>query len=112
MWYINYFVFVTLAVLFLLLAIYKENNPFLNIVGSLLSCVTWLILTLSQLEIEIPYTAIRSNDTIVTGIHSYTSPISPFLVYFFLLMFIVTFLYFLAMIWDKWYNYKNWHGGF
>ena len=112
MWQTLYIILIGFAILMLLLSIIKENNPFWNITGALLSSVTFLILSLSGMQIEIPYTAIQSDNTIVTGTHTYTSPISPYLTYFFLLLFILIFIYFLAMIWDKWYNYKNWHGGY
>jgi len=111
MWVVQYLIFVVLAVLFLLLAIYNEDHPFWNIVGAIISSVLWLILTLSQLVIDFPYIALRSNDTIVTGFYSYTDPLAPFLSYIFLMMFWLTFIYLMAMVWDKWYNYKNWHGG-
>ena len=99
------------AFLMLILAISEEDNPFWNIIGSLVSAILWIILGISQMEIEIPYTAINSADVIVTGVHTYTSPISPYLTYFFIAMFWISFIYLFAMIWDKWYNYKNWHGG-
>jgi len=107
-----FILFFLLAVLMLVIALYLEDNPFWNITGTLISAVLWLILGLSQMQIEIPYTAIRTNDTIVTGYHTFTSPISPFITYFFILMFWICFIYLLAMVWDKWYNYKNWHGGY
>ena len=107
-----FILFFVLAVLMLFVAIYLEDSPFWNIIGTLVSAVLWLILSLSQMQLEIPYTAVLSDDTIVTGYHNFSSPISPFLTYFFLLMFWICFIYLLAMVWDKWYNYKNWHGGF
>jgi len=106
-----FILFFILAGGMLLLAIYLEDSPFWNIVGTLISAVLWLILGLSQMQLEIPYTTVLSNDTILEGTHIYSSPISPFLTYFFVLMFWICVIYLIAMVWDKWYNYKNWHGG-
>ena len=100
------------AWLLLGMAIKYEENPFLNIIGSLGSSVTWLILSLSQMQIELPYIELLSTDNITTGVYTYTSDISPYLTYYFVFMFIMTFIYWFAMIWDKWYNYKNWHKGY
>ena len=106
MWSTLYIMLCVFAFAMMLVAIAKENNPFWNIIGSLLSALTFLILGLSGMEIEIPYTAIQSDNTIVTGVHTFSSEVSIYLVYFFYLLFVLVFLYFLAMIWDKWYNYK------
>jgi len=111
MWIVQYLVFICLGVFFLLLSIRLEDHPFWNLIGSIVSTVIWLILSISQIVIDIPYIALLSNDTIITGYYSYTDPIAPFLAYFFLALFWLNFIYLFAMVWDKWYNYKNWHGG-
>ena len=103
-----FILFFFLALIMILLSISLENkNSFWNIVGAIVSSVLWLILSLTQMEIEIPYTAIRSNDTIVTGVHTYTSPISPYLTYFFVLLFWLCFIYLIAMVYDKYINRKE-----
>ena len=110
MWSVLFIMLFCMAVLFWIIALKYESNPFWNITSIMLSCIIWLILSLSNMVIEFPYVAIQSDDTIVTGVYTYTSSISPFLVYLFLGFFILSFIYLLVMIWDKWYNYKNWHG--
>lgn len=108
MWYVMFFVLFGLAVLFMLMAIKYESNPFWNIVSSLISAVLWLILSLSQMELVFPYQFYNeAGNYTVTGYYTFTDPVSPYLVYFFVLMFWVMFIYLLAMIWDKWYNYRG-----
>ena len=112
MWYILFLAFFILAILFLFLAIKMENTEYWNIMFTLLSMSLWLILSLSVMKIEFPYQFYNATtDAVELGYNYYTSPISYYESYIFGLMFIITLIYFLAMIWDKWYNYKNWHGG-
>lgn len=107
-----FIMFFILAIVMLLIAIANEGHDYWNISASFISATLWLILALSQMELEIPWQMMNtSSNAIETGYHTFSSPISPYLVYFFVLMFWICFIYFLAMIWDKWYNYKNWHGG-
>jgi len=111
MWVSMFIVLLIFAIVLMIFSVWNEDNPFWNIVSMAISFPLWWILGYSQLELEFPYTAITSDDVIVTGIHTYTSPISPFLLYLFWGIGVICFIYLMAMVWDKWYNYKNWHGG-
>jgi len=111
MWVSMFILLLVLAVILMLFSVFNEDHPFWNIVSMFVCFPLWWVLGLGQMEIEIPYVAIDSSDVIVTGYYTYTSPISPFLTYFFFGLGVLCFIYMLAMIWDKWYNYKNWHGG-
>ena len=112
MWYILFIAFFILAILLFLLAIKLENNEFCNIVFPIISCGLWLILAIDGMKLEFPYQFYNStSEAVELGYNFYTSPVSWYVSYLFILMFWITLIYLLAMIWDKWYNYKNWHGG-
>ena len=98
MWYMNYYIFIGLAVLFLLIALWKEDNAFWNLIPTFFSSILWLILGLGQMQIDFPYTAINSADTIVTGYWSYTDPLSPYFVYIFFGLFVILQVYIWAMV--------------
>lgn len=107
MWYINYLVFLGLAVLFLLISLWKENNDFWNILSGFVSSILFLIISVAQLEIEIPYTAIQTNNTIITGTHTYTSSISVYLIYIFLGLFILLQIYSWVMVFSYYFKKNN-----
>lgn len=108
-----FIIFLVLAFLMIILSMVFDDNAFWNISFITVGCVLWLILALSVMEIEIPYEFYNATSgNLETGYHLYTSPISPYLTYLFLLFFILNLIYLIAMVFDKWYNYKNWHGGF
>lgn len=108
MWWVIYIVLIALGFFFIILAIRKEDNPFWNMIGALISCVIWMILMFSGMQLEFPYQFYNyTTEAVELGYNIYSSPISPYLTYVFMLFFIITFIYFLAMVWDKWYNYKN-----
>lgn len=98
MWYANYIIFISLGVTFLLIALWKEKNDFWNILSGFISSILFLIVSIAQLEIDFPYTALLSNDTIITGTHTYTSPISPYLVFLFFGIFVILQIYSWVMI--------------
>jgi len=111
MWVSMWILLLVFAIILLLFSVLNEDHPFWNIISMMISFPLWWILGYGQLEIEFPYVAITTSDTIVSGYEIVTSPISPFLLYFFFGVGVICFIYMWAMIWDKWYNYKNWHGG-
>ena len=100
MWFVMFILLFLLALILLMFSVAYERNPFWNLVGAGISSFIWLILSLSQMQIEIPYTAITSSDTIVTGVHTYTDPLSPYLTYFFFGLFAVLQIYIWALVWD------------
>ena len=54
-----------IAILFLLITIIWES---LSI--GIVDVILWLILSISVYQIEIPYTAIQADDTIISGVHT------------------------------------------
>lgn len=100
------------AILLIIFALEYEDNPFWNIISITMSAALWFILALSNLRIESTYQMYNATSgNIETGISEFTSPISPFISYIFMGMGVIMTVYLIAMVFDKWYNYKNWHGG-
>ena len=97
MWYMNYLIFIGLAVLFLLIALWKEDNPFWNLVPTFISSVLWLIIGIGQMEIQYPYQLYGSQD-VICGICEYTDPLSPYFVYIFFGLFVILQVYVWAMV--------------
>ena len=107
MWAVMFVILFVFAVVMLLFGvIYESRNDYWNLIGVAISSFTFLILSLSQLEIQFPYTAIQTNNTIISGVTTYTDPISPYLVYYFFGLFVLTQLYIWSSIWDI-YNKKG-----
>lgn len=104
MWYVTYLIFIGLAVLFLLISLWKENNLFWNVTGSFISSIFWLIISLGQLEIEFPYTKLNSADTIISGSWVFTDSLSPYFTYLFFGIFVVLQVYVWVMVFDFWYT--------
>lgn len=79
-----------------------EKHPYWNLVAGFMSSVIWLILSLSQMEIEIPYQMFNvTSGNIETGMHTFSSPISPYLVYFFFGVFVVLQIYTWAKVFSE-----------
>jgi len=94
MYYITFYMFLVIALLFTLLAIYfmiEENYVFAGIF-QLLCIVVWFTLAAACVEIELPYTAIQSDDTIVNGVHIYGDSTAPAQMYFFSMMAVIMFI--------------------
>lgn len=103
-----FIIFFILAVLLMILAIENEDHPYWNIVSSSLSAIFWLILSLSQMEIEIPYQLYNATSgNLETGYHLFTSPMSVYLVYIFIGMFWVMIIYTIVCIFNAWVDYKE-----
>jgi len=107
MWYVNYLLFVGLGVLFILIALWKEFNDFWNILASFISSVFFLVVSLAQMEIAFPYHEMLSNDTVIIGVHTYTSPISPYLTYLWFGLFVVLQIYAWVTIFGYTYEKEN-----
>jgi len=96
------------AILLIIFAIEYEGNSFWNLVSIVLAIPLWFILGLANMEIERPYELYNiSSGNIETGIHTVTSPISPYLTYFFMGVGLLLFIYLFAMVYDKYINYKE-----
>ena len=96
------------AILLIIFAIEYERNSFWNLVSIVLAIPLWFILGLANMEIERPYELYNiSSGNIETGIHTVTSPISPYLTYFFMGVGLLLFIYLFAMVYDKYINYKE-----
>lgn len=119
MYYLTFYMFMALAILFTLLAIYfmMEQNYVFASMFQLFSIVTWFTLAAACVEIEIPYTAISSNNTIITGVHTYGDTTAPAQMYFYSMMAMIMFILWLVyslipVIWkvlfDK--NYRPFFG--
>ena len=101
MWNIMFIILFIFAVVMLIFSVVYEKNYYWNLVGAALSSFTFLILALSQMELQFPYQFIVSNNTtVVTGVHTYTDPISPYLTYYFFGLFAITQIYLWSIVWD------------
>jgi len=107
MWHIMFIMLLLFAILLMIFSIQLENHPFWNVIMAITSVPLWFILGLANMEIEIPYEIYNaSSSQIETGSHVFTSPISPFLTYFFVGIGLIMMIYLIAMVFDKWYNWK------
>lgn len=88
------------AILLTLLSIISDGyGTFWDISIIALAILLWFLLAASIQEIEIPwqmYNATSGN--IETGYHTFSSPISPFLVYLFIAFAIVNIVYFVGYV--------------
>jgi len=103
MWYVQYLIFIGLGVFFLVLSLWKENNPFWNLACSFISSMIWLIISLAQMQIEFPYSFDIGQGEIICGSCTYTDPLSPYFTYFFFGLFVILQIYVWMMVLDKWY---------
>lgn len=102
MWNVMFVMLFIFAIVMLIFSVVYERNGYWNLLGAFISSITWLVLSLSQMQIEIPYQFYNeTTNTTITGSHVFSSPISPYLTYFFFGLFVVTQLYVWAMVWDK-----------
>ena len=88
--------FIIMGLLFMFAAFEKmrENDWFWSFILTLLSTVIWFILAASILETETPYQLFNATSgNIETGVHTYSSKVSPEMVYFFQMMAIIMFLF-------------------
>jgi len=60
-----FIILLVIAILFLVLTIVWES-----LVLGAMDIITWMILGISVYQLELPYTAIQNDNTIVTGIHT------------------------------------------
>ena len=97
-----------LTILLMILSVAWERNPFWNLICAALDIPLWLILGISQMQLELPYT-FYTGTTVATGVHTYTSPISPYLTYLFIGLGMIMLFYLIAMVWDK---YGTYGGGY
>ena len=94
MWDIMFIMLFLFAIILVLFTVANEDHPFWGLVSSFLSSIIFLILSLTQLKIEIPYEIFNATSGYIeTGIHFYTSPISPFITYLFFGIFVVLQIY-------------------
>ena len=94
MWHVMFILLFLLGIILLLFSVELEKHPFWNLAAGFMSSIIWLILSLSQMEIEIPYTMYNaSSNAIETGSQVFSSDISPYLVYFFFGLFVVLQVY-------------------
>jgi len=88
-----------ICVLLTLMIIEFDYGIFWNSTLTMIGIVLWFVLAASIMQIEIPYQIYNSTSgNIETGYHMFTSPISPYLVYFFMLFGIIMMIYFLGYI--------------
>ena len=94
MWIIMFIMLFLFAIILMVFTVENENHPFWSLVSGFLASIIFLILSLSQMQIEIPYEMFNvTSGYIETGVHVYTSPISPYLTYFFFGLFVILQVY-------------------
>jgi len=97
-----------MAILFILLAIDNHDNAFWELVFIVMDIPLWFILALSNMEIERPWEMYNvSSSQIETGIHTVTSPISPYLTYLFAGVGLIMMVYMIVVLFGSFYE-KNW----
>jgi hypothetical protein len=87
-----FIILLVIALLFLVLTIVWESLA----IGAL-DIILWLVLAISVYQLELPYTAIQSDNTIVTGVHTIET-LYPLSWVFLLLAFITMFYLFFNII--------------
>lgn len=96
------------AILLIIMAIEYHDNAFWELVFIVLDVPLWFILALSNMQIERPWEMYNtSSQQIETGIHTVTSPISPYLTYFFMGIGLVMMVYMIAVLFGSVYE-KSW----
>ena len=96
------------AILLIILAIEYHDNPYWELVFIVLDIPLWFILALSNMQIERPWEMYNvSSNQIETGIHIVSSPVSPYLTYFFMGIGLVMMIYMIVVIWGSFYE-KSW----
>ena len=96
------------AVIILLIVVTNDFGVFWNTVFIMIDIMVWYLLSASVMVIEIPYEIYNvSSSQIETGYHTFTSPISPYLVYFFMMFAVIMMIYFVGYILGP-AIYKRW----
>ena len=88
-----------IGILFILLSIEFDLGLFWNVIIILTSIIIFFVLAASVKEIEIPYQMYNATSgNIETGHHTYSSSISPYLSYLFMMFGSIMMIYFVATI--------------
>ena len=94
-----FFVFFMLALLLMFIVIKYDLEPFWNFTFILIDIVLWYLLSASIMELENPWTAYNATSGIIeNGYTIYTSPLSPYLTYFFSMMGTIMVIYFVGYL--------------
>ena len=94
MWYVMFILLFLLGLILMVFSVEYEKHPFWNLVSGFLSSMIWLIISLSQMVIEIPYQMYNvSSGMVETGVHEYTSLVNVYLTYFFFGLFVIMQVY-------------------
>jgi len=102
MWHIMFILLFFLGIILLVMSVEMEKHPYWNLVSGFMSSITFLILSLSQMEIEIPYQMYNvTSGNIETGMQVFSSQISPYLTYFFFGLFVVLQVYTWAKVFSN-----------
>jgi hypothetical protein len=64
----------------------EKENLLLATMFTLLTTVLWFLLAASVIELEFPYTAIQTDNTIVNGTHTWGDSTAVSMMYFFIMM--------------------------
>ena len=103
-----FMLFLILAIILFFVSIAQDLRVFWNTTITIIDILLWYILAAAIMQIEIPYQIYNaSSSQIETGHHTFTSPISPYIMYFFYMMATITFIYFVAYILGP-AIYKKW----
>jgi len=88
-----------LAILFIILSIEYDFGIYWNVIFILTSAMLFYLLAASIMQIEIPWQIFNATSgNVETSYHTFSSPISPYLSYLFMLFGSVIMIYFVAYI--------------
>ena len=91
-------IFLVIAFIFMYIAILKDYGFYWNITFILFSIILFFVLATGIMDIEYPYTAIQSDDTIITGTHHIYSSVNVYMSYFFYGMASVVMIYMVGYV--------------
>ena len=94
-----FYIFFMLALLLMFICIRYDMETFWNFTFILIDIVLWFLLAAGIMELERPWTAYNATSGVVeSGYEIFTSPLSPYLTYFFSMMGTIMVIYFVGYL--------------
>ena len=108
---IMFYLLLIVAIILIILAIEYRHNDFWELIFICLDIPLWFIIAVSNMELERPWTMYNSTSgNVETGIYTITSPISPYLTYFFMGIGVVVIIYLISVIFGEKGLYRKFRG--